>query len=296
MRTGIRNARGNRWWLALAVAAIVQCLAVSGARAAEEDHLVGFKVKEKLKPSGVYNLTNGQYSPTTIALGCELKKPFYLLVQGAKNGGDDPRGGPAGSFLCYKAKCSTGLTASGGEDQFLASHTLEIKKTQLVCAPFIDPSLPRFVDNGDGTVSDNQTHLVWEKKDDLGGIHDKDNFYTWAPSGTLPTGTAFTTFLGTLNNGTSSDGTAISGCFAGHCDWRLPTSAELQTILLAPYPCGTSPCIDPVFGPTVAFTYWSSTTYSSTPSGAWGVDFFDGSVFAGGKTDLGYVRAVRGGS
>ena len=136
-------------------------------------------------------------------------------------------------------------------------------------------------------MTDHQTRLMWEKKDDLGGIHDKDNIYTWAPSGTLPTGTAFTTFLGTLNNGTSPDGTAISGCFAGHCDWRLPTSAELQTIVDLTAPgCGTgSPCIDAAFGPTVADFYWSSTTYSSHPSYAWDVDFYDGSVYAVIKTD-----------
>ena len=53
-------------------------------------------------------------------------------------------------------------------------------------------------------------------------------------------GTAFTAFLGTLNNGTSSDGTATSGCFAGHCDWRLPAIEELEGIVhLAAPGCST---------------------------------------------------------
>jgi len=70
-------------------------------------------------------------------------------------------------------------------------------------------------------------------------------------------------FLGTLNNGTSTDGTTSNGCFAGHCDWRLPTIVELQTLLLQPYPCRTSPCIDQaVFAPTVALGYSSATTYA----------------------------------
>ena len=72
---------------------------------------------------------------------------------------------------------------------------------------------PRFADNGDGTISDAQTGLMWEKKDDAVGIHDKDNSYSWSSTGTAD-GTAFTIFLPTLNT---------PPCFAGHCDWRLPT-------------------------------------------------------------------------
>ena len=41
------------------------------------------------------------------------------------------------------------------------------------------------------------------------------------PSSTAADGPAYTTFLATLNS---------NGCFAGQCDWRLPTRSELQTI------------------------------------------------------------------
>lgn len=155
----------------------------------------------------------------------------------------------------------------------------------------------RFVDNGDGTVTDVQTGLMWEQKDDAGGIHDKDTLYAWSSSGTAPDGPAFTVFLATLNNGTSADGTAIGGCFAGHCDWRLPTSAELQTILLAPFPCGTNPCIDAVFGPTGSSFYWSSTTTAGSATDAWVVYFDTGLVGTFIKSFVAgvYVRAVRGG-
>src|SRR5215468_1884914 len=47
---------------------------------------------------------------------------------------------------------------------------------------------PRFVDNGDGTITDHRTGLMWEKKDGLNGrpnevdLHDADNTYQWAGS------------------------------------------------------------------------------------------------------------------
>ncbi len=110
----------------------------------------------------------------------------------------------------------------------------------------------------------------------------------------MPDGPAYTTFLATLNNCTSNDGTTASGGFAGHCDWRLPTSAELQTLLLAPFSCGTHPCIDQtIFGPTQT-NYWSSTP-TGDPFNVWLVGFFDGSVFMHDTTLNGYARAVRGG-
>jgi hypothetical protein len=35
-----------------------------------------------------------------------------------------------------------------------------------------------YTDNGDGTITDNNTGLMWAKKSDDGSIHDKDNAYT----------------------------------------------------------------------------------------------------------------------
>ena len=58
-----------------------------------------------------------------------------------------------------------------------------------------------YVDNGDGTVFDLNTGLVWEKKDDSGGIHDKDNGYTWSTGTDDMDGTIMSTFLATLNGG-----------------------------------------------------------------------------------------------
>jgi hypothetical protein len=82
----------------------------------------------------------------------------------------------------------------------------------------------RYVDNGDGTVSDLNSGLIWEQKTTDGSVHDASHSYTWSVSVPNPNGTAFTDFLYALNGGTSTDGAATTGCFTGHCDWRLQPS------------------------------------------------------------------------
>ncbi len=160
----------------------------------------------------------------------------------------------------------------------------------------------RYIDNGDGTVSDLNTALVWEQKTAGSGCpHCVNDGYTWSSSGTALDGTAFTGFLGTLNDGASTDGgasTPITGCFANHCDWRLPTIVELQGIVDTTQGfCngGSGACIDPVFGATQASLYWSSTTLAGNPFHAWVVNFLGGGVNVDTKINNNYVRAVRGG-
>jgi hypothetical protein len=155
-----------------------------------------------------------------------------------------------------------------------------------------------YLDNGDGTVSDLNTGLVWEQKSvTCAGPHCYSDEFTWSTGTNNPDGTAFTTFLYGLNGGTSPDGVATSGCFTGHCDWRLPTIEELSGIVdLSAAGCFSgSPCIDPVFGPTQANYYWSATTIAGLPTFAWDVVFLSGTVSLGSKTFNFYVRAVRGG-
>ena len=57
----------------------------------------------------------------------------------------------------------------------------------------------RFTDNGDGTVTDKLTGLVWEKKTDDSTAHDRHNLYNWSTGTDIEDGPAFTTFLGTVN-------------------------------------------------------------------------------------------------
>jgi hypothetical protein len=157
--------------------------------------------------------------------------------------------------------------------------------------------VPRsFVDNGDGTISDLSTGLMWEKKDNAAGIHDKDNKYTWTTGTETMNGTLVSEFLASLNAG---------GGFAGYKDWRIPTRFELETLLDVQALTPTTPlafatgcptnCTVLTCSCTRVSLYWTSTTFRVQTTGAWTVDFSDADTAPILKTTELYARAVRGG-
>lgn len=86
-------------------------------------------------------------------------------------------------------------------------------------------------------------------------------------------------------------------CFANHCDWRLPNTNELLTLLDYGQ---NSPAINPLFNSAGSFTsdglYWSSTTYQRPTEYAWFVGFGDGGLMHGNNKTFPFsVQAVRGG-
>jgi Protein of unknown function (DUF1566) len=139
----------------------------------------------------------------------------------------------------------------------------------------VDGPALSYTDKGDGTVTDNNTLLMWEVKDTAGGIHDVGNIYTWDE--------AHERFLDTLNT---------HPCFADYCDWRIPNVKELQS--LVDYE-RVLPAIHPSFGPTAVHWYWASPTFAGPPLFAWNVDFSIGVTVNVAKVNAIHVRAVRGG-
>ncbi|AGF76657.1 Protein of unknown function (DUF1566) [Desulfocapsa sulfexigens DSM 10523] len=117
-----------------------------------------------------------------------------------------------------------------------------------------------FRDNGNQTVSDQQSGLMWMKSSD-------DIARRWQD--------------------------AITYCnervFAGHDDWRLPSKFELESIVNY----GRSfPAVNEVFSCPGSFT-WSKTVHVGNPEYAWSVYCDDGADHWVHKTNTYSVRCVR---
>jgi hypothetical protein len=157
-----------------------------------------------------------------------------------------------------------------------------------------------YLDNGDGTITDLNTGLMWEKKSNDGGIHHLWNDYCWDPAACPGfahlTGNIFE-WVDELNN----------QAFAGHTDWRIPNYKELVSILDLE---GQDPTVAPVFNTgtscwgtpgctvltcscTADWYYWTSTSHGDSDS-AWQVNCWNGVVGPRGKSNGASTRAVRG--
>jgi len=167
------------------------------------------------------------------------------------------------------------------------------------------------------TVTDSVTGLMWQRTTDTAndGIRDKDRKYTWSATQDVePSGTVFTEFLSTLNGlplhtyqGCSANDPADPNdlscsrndyCFAGYCDWRLPESHELLSIIDASQ---GDPRIDQsLFGPTSTDPYWTATRGALrcffpnfTPNPIWALDFDSGNTLCQESSASRPARAVR---
>jgi hypothetical protein len=123
------------------------------------------------------------------------------------------------------------------------------------------PNLESYTDNGDGTVTDNVTGLMWQQSR-------ASATYTWANA---------VAYCPTLT-------------LAGHSDWRLPSVVELVSI----EDFGQRPSINGTYFPnTPADYFWSSSPVAGSPSNAFFVNFGAGGTNTWGVSGTYLVRCVR---
>ncbi len=105
------------------------------------------------------------------------------------------------------------------------------------------------IDNGDGTVTDTSTGLMWQQSDSQNYDNGVYTPRTWEQA---------LDYCETLT-------------LADHDDWRLPTIKELRSLVdYSRY----NPAIDTVkFPGALSSWYWSSTTHAYNVNYAWGVGF-----------------------
>jgi len=139
-----------------------------------------------------------------------------------------------------------------------------------------------FIDNGNGTVTDNNTGLMWQQEFD-------STTYNWyQASGTYD-----------ATHNPSSQNVCGTLIYAGHNDWRLPSKKELVSIVDYSVP-SPGPTIRQTYFPNMTASatldYWSSTTEFFYQSPAWHVNFNrgDAAYYDKSMSSWGHVRCVRG--
>src|SRR5262245_57624763 len=181
---------------------VVVALALAPPAVAQvPDHLKCYKVRDPLLVSGTVDLDSPQFG---VDPGCKIVRgipplfcvPARKTVVEARDRATGqpitplPIAGPdPGDRLCYKIKCEVPAPPDTQVTDQFGTRTVSGFRAKLLCTPAVKGGPPmtttttsstttttlRFVDNGDGTVTDNQTGLQWEKKSNTcffpAGIH-----------------------------------------------------------------------------------------------------------------------------
>jgi len=129
--------------------------------------------------------------------------------------------------------------------------------------------IPRYTNNGDGTVTDNATGLMWPQDWDGDGGN-SGNAATWADA------LSFTSALD----------------FAGWTDWRMPNINELFSVL--DHGAGP-PLVNAVFDLTGGDLFWSSTAFLAVPEFKQAMNPSEGKIQIDLNVLDNLIIAVRGG-
>lgn len=225
----------------------------------------------KLNLAGAWVVIMDSSNATYVSTANKTYNNYVLPVRGAASA--SARIWKTGQTDCYDSSGNSIACAGTGQDGELQSGVAW-------------PS-PRFTDNGNGTVTDNLTGLIWLKKANCFGTKD------------------WTTALSSANSLANNSCELTDGSSSG--DWRLPNREELYSLLDFGF---SSPALSngagtakwasgDIFSNVVsnsAGRYWSSTTdTASDVKRAWAVTMYYGEVYSWVKTNLFYVWPVRGG-
>jgi uncharacterized protein DUF1566/chitobiase/beta-hexosaminidase-like protein/Big-like domain-containing protein len=191
---------------------------------------------------------------------------------GGYNGGGGTSSIPAitlprtGQYLCYDPSGAT-ITCDGtGQDGEIQAGAVW--------------PVPRFVDNGDQTVADKLTGLVWAKDANTPGP-------AACGPGTTKTWQGALDYVVCLNDSS----------YLGYSDWRLPNRYELESLINYGQSSPYQWLNNQGFSSIQADSYWSSST--SAPSyayRAWSANMYDGDVYFYSKYENLYAWPVRKGT
>lgn len=147
-------------------------------------------------------------------------------------------------------------------------------------------------------VLDSTGGLMWQVHDRAGGLHDRDNRYTWYSSDRQRHMSEPGLADGGDCRGSSCDTQALVAAvneqgLCGFSDWRMPGREELMSLGEAERR-ETGLIVDPAFFPeTLAGEYWTDETFRLYPQSAWAVNFGNGLDRADLKSEPKAVRLVR---
>jgi hypothetical protein len=182
-----------------------------------------------------------------------------------------------GQTTCYNSSGNSISCAGTGQDGELQ--------------PGVAWPSPRFTDNGDGTVTDNLTGLIWLEDASCADLAGTDSNGSGDWSTALSASAALADGTCGLSDGSSAG------------DWRLPSRFELESLLDLEYygpalsnAAGTAQWSEgDAFVGVQSTYYWSSTSLANYPQYAWYVYLGNGNVSYRDKTNSHYVWPVRGG-
>ena len=198
-------------------------------------------------------LFDAEASNTDVEGGEIHLSPVFSPKCGFSTWTSETRGAKAA--MGYDLRSSYEFWLAKENDGFPSAVRL-VRQLQDAAAP--EDGGPRFINNGDGTVTDSETGLMWKADD---SYLELDKWVTWDEAKTYVQG---------LNR----------KYFATYTDWKMPTRKEVQTIFDPANPVtdkyGDTILLAPEFPPGAGQTCWTKTLHKTNKHLAIRFQFYNG--------------------